>query len=214
MPPFSARSARALLRGLGLAALLAHLPAAAVAPAAPEHAHMATAGIKVSMANYSVPDIWLVRDDGKKVLLAKEMDDGKPVVLNFIYTTCPGICPVMSQVFSQFQTRLGAESEKLHMVSISIDPEQDTPARLRDYAQRFSAGAQWRHYTGTVAASVAAQKAFNAYRGDKMSHDPLTLMRLAPGKPWVRLDGFATDQDLLTEYLGLAARCETASAAR
>lgn len=205
---------QARIAGLSLAALLWLPPAVAEMTDASAHVHAAVHGVRVSMANYVLPETWLVRDDGKKVLLAKEIDDGKPVLLNFVYTTCPGICPVMSQVFSQFQTRLGAESSKLHMVSISIDPEQDTPARLRDYAQRFSAGAQWRHYTGSVAASVAVQKAFNAYRGDKMSHDPLTLMRLAPGQPWVRLDGFATDQDLLTEYLGLAARCETASATR
>jgi protein SCO1 len=60
-----------------------------------------------------------------------------------------------------------------------------------------------------VAASVATQKAFDSYRGDKMSHDPLTLMRAAPGKPWVRIDGFATADDLLEQYLGLAAMCDT-----
>jgi protein SCO1 len=161
------------------------------------------------MADYVVPEVWLVRDDDKKVALTKELGDGRPVVLNFVYTTCPGVCPVMSQVFSQFQSRLGAERSKVQMVSISIDPEQDTPARLREYAMKFSAGSQWRHYTGTVAASVATQKAFDSYRGDKMSHDPLTLMRAAPGKPWVRIDGFATADDLLEQYLGLAAMCDT-----
>lgn len=169
-----------------------------------QNQHDAVKSLRVSTAEYTVPDIWLVRDDGQKVLLARELDDGRPLVLNFIYTTCPGICPLMSQVFSQFQSLLGAEREKVHMVSISIDPEQDTPARLREYAKRFSAGSQWRHYTGTVSASIAAQKAFNAYNGDKMSHDPLTLMRAAPGKAWVRIDGFATPDDLLQQF-GIAA---------
>jgi protein SCO1/2 len=142
----------------------------------------------------------LVRDDGLKVQLAREINDGRPVLLNFIYTTCPGICPLMSQVFSQFQARLGDQRDKVHMISISIDPEQDTPRRLREYAKQFGAGSQWQHYTGTVDASIAAQKAFNAYGGDKMSHDPLTLMRAAPGKPWVRIVGFATSEDLLQQY--------------
>ena len=175
------------------------------------HQHAASTGLKVSMVDLTVPDLWLVRDDGKKVSLTKELDDGRPVVLNFIYTTCPGICPVMSHVFSQFQDRLGLERSKVHMVSISIDPEQDTPARLREYAKTFSAGSQWQHYTGTVAASITAQKAFGAYRGDKMSHDPLTLMRAEPGAPWVRIDGFATAVDLVDQYCTLAAMCKTAS---
>jgi protein SCO1/2 len=178
------------------------------------HQHAASKSLKVSMADYVVPAIWLVRDDGKKVLLPQELDDGRPTVLNFIYTTCPGICPLMSQVFSRFQARLGAEREKVHMVSISIDPEQDTPARLRQYAKQFKAASQWQHYTGTVGASIAAQKAFNAYNGDKMSHDPLTLMRAAPGKPWVRIDGFATPDDLLEQYIQVAAMCEPGNAAQ
>ena len=166
------------------------------------------------MQNYVVPQLSLVRDDGKVVSLPKELDDGRMVVLNFIYTTCPGICPVMSHVFSQFQDRLGSGREKVHMVSISIDPEQDTPARLRAYATQFSAGRQWQHYTGTVEASVRAQKAFDAYRGDKMSHDPLTLMRAAPGKPWIRVDGFASADDLLEQYVTMAEMCETTTAAK
>ena len=102
------------------------------------------------------------------------------------------------------QDRLGSELKKVHMISISIDPEQDTPNRLRDYAHKFSAGSQWQHYTGTVEASVEVQKAFDAYRGDKMSHDPLTLLRAAPGKPWVRVEGFATADDLFSQYRHLA----------
>jgi protein SCO1/2 len=171
----------------------------------PDHQHTANMGLKVTIADYVVPDVWVVRDDGKKVLLTRELDDGRPTVLNFIYTTCPGICPLMSQVFSSFQERLGAGREKVHMVSISIDPEQDTPARLRAYARQFGAENQWQHYTGTVGASIAAQKAFGAYNGDKMSHDPLTFMRAAPGKPWVRIDGFATADDLLAQYIKVAA---------
>jgi protein SCO1/2 len=141
----------------------------------------------------------LVRDDGKQVLLDQELNDGRPVVLNFIYTTCPGICPLASHVFSQLQRMLGAERDHVHLVSISVDPEEDTPSRLREYAKKYSAGPSWQHYTGTVAASVAAQRAFDVYRGDKMGHTPVTLLRVAPGAPWVRFDGFATPDMLLQE---------------
>jgi protein SCO1/2 len=150
-------------------------------------------------AAYVIPAVDLVRDDGKTVSLRAEMDDGRPVVLDFIYTSCSTICPLSSQVFAQFQRSLGAKHEAVHLVSISTDPEQDTPARLHAYAQQFHAERGWDHYTGTMAASIAVQRAFGAYHGDKMSHAPLTLMRAAPGKPWVRLDGFATGRDLLAE---------------
>jgi protein SCO1/2 len=155
--------------------------------------------VRRTVAQYSIPSVTLVREDGKSVNLAAELDDGRPVVVNFIYTSCATICPMSSQVFAQFQGQLGSGRQAVHLVSISIDPEQDTPVRLRAYAAQFHAAKGWDHYSGTLAASIAVQRAFDAYRGDKMSHIPLTLMRAAPGKPWVRFDGFARADDLMAE---------------
>ncbi len=122
-------------------------------------------------------------------------------------TTCTSVCPLTSQTFADLQRKLGAQRDSVHLVSISIDPEQDTPARLRAYAEKFGAGPEWRHYTGTVAASIATQRAFNAYRGSKMDHAPVTFVRTAPGKSWVRIDGFATVEQLLGELrLAVAAK--------
>ena len=182
--------------------MLAAGAAVAAAPADP-HAHHhaeANAAVQRSEVDYRTPDVSLVREDGMRVSLPRELDDGRPVVMNFIYTDCTTICPLSSQVFAQLQAALGAERDHVHFVSISIDPERDTPARLRAYATKFHAAREWNHYTGSTAASLAAQRAYDVYRGDKMSHTPVTLMRAAPGKPWVRLDGFATSQDLLAEY--------------
>ena len=126
-------------------------------------------------------------------------------MLNFIYTTCTAICPILSQSFAEFQRKLGGERDRVRMVSISVDPEQDTPKRLTEYAKRFDAGGQWGFYTGSVQASVTAQKAFHAYFGDKMHHRPVTFMRAAPGQPWLRLDGFTSPDDLIAEYRKLMA---------
>jgi protein SCO1/2 len=158
-----------------------------------------------SMRKYAVPAVSLVRDDGKVVSLPDEMNDGRPIVLNFIFTTCSSICPLMSSILAQFEHRLGADAEKVHLMSISIDPEQDTPARLREYARKFHAGLEWQHYTGTLAASITAQRAFDVYRGGKMSHTVVTLMRAAPDKPWLRIEGFVTPDDLVRDYRDLLA---------
>ena len=172
-------------------------PQAAVNSASARHTLITT-------SRYTLPAILLVRDDDKTVSLPEEVNDGRPVVLNFVFTTCSSICPVMSQVFAQFQQKLGAASEQVHLMSISVDPEEDTPARLREYARKFHAGPGWQHYTGTLEASLAAQRAFNVWRGDKMSHSPVTLLRRAPDQPWVRIDGFVTPDELLQTYRGLS----------
>ena len=186
------------------AALLA-LAAFASASAADEGSAPAPSGPTRSMREYSVPALTLVRDDGKAVSLPDEMNDGRPVLLNFIFTTCTSICPLMSSTFAQFERRLGADADKVHLMSISIDPEQDTPPRLREYARKFHAGPEWQHYSGTLAASVAAQRAFDVYRGSKMSHNAVTLMRAAPGKPWLRIEGLVTPDDLVRDYRELLA---------
>ncbi len=156
--------------------------------------------IKLTTVSYDIPPIQLMRDDGKSVDLAGELGDGRAVVLNFFYSTCTEICPLTSETFSKFQAKLGKNRDKVHMVSISIDPEQDTPASLRKHAKKYKAKSQWNFYTGTVAASVEAQKSFQAYNGDKMNHVPTTYLRAAPGKPWLRIDGFASPDELLRSY--------------
>jgi protein SCO1/2 len=165
-------------------------------------------GTKRMVADYRVPEISLQRDDGRIVSLKSEIEDGRPVVLAFVYTSCTTVCPVTSAVLGELQSKLGSARERVHLMSISIDPEHDTPSRLREYAQRFAAGPDWQHYTGTVAASRSAQRAFDVYRGDKMSHTPVVLVRPLPGARWVRIDGFATAGELMAE---LPEDCRTAS---
>ncbi len=169
------------------------------------HHHFMMPETKRLMAEYAIPQVKLVRDDGKTVALADELNDGRPVVLNFIYTTCNAICPVTSKTLSKLQDELGTDRDRVHLVSISIDPEQDTPAKLAAYAKKYDAGPAWQHYTGTREASITAQRAFDAYRGNKMNHTPVTFLRAAPGTPWVRIEGFATAQDLLGELRGMLA---------
>jgi len=162
-------------------------------------------GVSRTRVVYETPEVRLVRADGERVSLARELDDGRPVLLNFIFTTCSSVCPLASQTFAQFRDRLGTQVSGVHLMSISIDPEQDTPARLREYARKYHAGPEWQYYTGSLDASLAVQRAFDVYRGDKMSHTAVTLMRAAPGKPWLRIEGFVTPDDLVRDYRSLLA---------
>jgi protein SCO1/2 len=194
---FCAAVACALLATFAGSAALAHGDHAA-------HAAAAKPGYVRTLATYPIPDTRLVDMNGADFLLRAALESGHPVMVNFVFTSCAAVCPVMSATFAQVQERLGIDP--LHLVSISIDPEHDTPARLREYANKFGAGPQWLFVTGSSEASVAVQRAFDVYRGDKMSHDPVTLIRAAPGKPWVRLEGFAAASDLIREYRRLVPR--------
>lgn len=148
----------------------------------------------------------LVDAGGAKVRLLSALKHEGPVMLQFIFTTCPSVCPVMSSTFSASQGKLGDDLDKLRMISISIDPEYDTPERLQEYARKFKAGRQWTFLTGRLDDVVAVQKAFDNYRGNKMRHEPVTFLRASPAGRWVRLNGLMTASDLVAEYRGLTAR--------
>jgi protein SCO1/2 len=152
-----------------------------------------------STADYEIPDLTMLDQRGERISLPEFFDTDRPVMVNFLFTTCTAICPMMASIFQQVQRRLGDEAEKVLMVSVSIDPEHDSPEALAEYAARFRAGPQWYFLTGTLEQSIAVQKAFDAYSGDKMNHAPLTLLRDDENGKWIRLDGFASADELERE---------------
>jgi len=156
-----------------------------------------------SVEKYSVPDVTLVNQDGKKVKLAALINSGKPVMLDFIYGTCTTICPVLSAGFTNFQNKMGQDAQKVQLISITIDPEYDTPAVLKDYLKRFRAKPGWDFLTGSREDIDRVMRAFDAYVPNKMAHYPLTLLKAARSDQWVRIYGMVGMSVLMTEYAEL-----------
>jgi protein SCO1 len=163
----------------------------------------AVAAVSRSLVSVRLPAVTVRQHSGKPVAFAAMVDDARPVLLNFVFTTCPGICLPMSQMLAATQERLGAQAGQVQMISVSIDPAQDTPARLSEYAARFGAGAQWTFATGSQESIDAIQRAFNVYRPDKMGHTPVTFVRPRGAQQWVRLDGFSSPAQLVREAQAL-----------
>ena len=95
------------------------------------------------------PEFALISQDGAPVKLADYR--GKVVAVTFIFTLCADTCPVLTPMMSFVQDQLGANfGEKIHFVSITVDPERDTPEVLKEYAQAFGANLSgWSFLTGT-----------------------------------------------------------------
>ncbi len=162
----------------------------------------AQAQSRVMDAQPQIGNVALVDSHGRAVSLAEAVTADVPVLVNFIFTSCTTICPVMSAGFAKLDVSLRSEPRAVRLVSISIDPDIDTPARLRAYATRAGAGTDWWFLTGTPAATEAAQRAFGAFRGSKDNHAPATYIRRKPGAPWERLDGLASAGALLRAFHG------------
>jgi protein SCO1 len=169
-------------------------------------AQMAAAGkgptVRLMAPQPAIGDIALVDQDGRATTLREALSSDKPVLVNFIFTTCTTICPVMSAGMSQFLTNLGDDRDSVRVVSVSIDPESDSVDALHAYAERYHAPPSWEFLTGTPAAVEAAQRAFGAYRGGKNNHEAATYVRSAADAPWIALDGFSSAETLHHASMG------------
>ncbi len=127
---------------------------------------------------------------------------GRPWVADFIFTRCPTVCPLMTERLAALQPRLG---ERVHLVSVSVDPDFDTPERLRAFAvEHGAASPRWHFLTGDTA---SVQRAIT--QGFKISvvhegaaDDALTLIHgvhlvLVDGQGRIRGYYDSTDDDAL-----------------
>jgi len=163
---------------------------------AAHRAAMAKTDFHVSMQHYAVPDVDLIDRSGTPVALRALLEGDQAVAVNFIFTTCTTICPVMTATFAQMRKELGPEADRIRLVSITIDPEHDTPVVLAGYAKRFGASQDWRFLTGKPSDVKRVLRIFDAWTGSKTSHRPITLMRRQGDNQWVRLEGLASGTTL------------------
>jgi protein SCO1 len=145
------------------------------------------------------PPFMLTSQDGKPVALADLR--GKVVAVTFIYTECPDICPMLTQKMVQVQDELGPDfGKKIAFVSISLDPEHDTPAVLKDYAQFWGAKPEgWSFLTGSLEAVRDVTRRYGVFFSKKedgsVEHSQLTTLVDADGQMRVQYLGARFDPE-------------------
>jgi len=174
----------------GLEELAAAPPAAAPEAAPPEAAP--------SQAAQYFTDVELINQDGEPMRFYTDLLAGKAVVINTIFTTCTGICPVMSKTFSRFQEHLGERlGRDVHLISISVDPEHDTPERLKAFGARFGAKPGWYLLTGRPENVAFALGRLGQQTADPENHQALIFMGNEPTGLWKKTFGLAPAEDLV-----------------
>ena len=143
-------------------------------------------------------DLELVNQDGKKVRFYTDLIDGKIVIINSFFATCTGVCPVMGGTFKKIQTALGDRIGKdVHLISISVDPETDTPAALRKYAKATNARPGWTFITGDKKNVEAALHKLGLKTATKESHTPVVLIGNEPKGVWKKAFGLAASDEVV-----------------
>ena len=96
-----------------------------------------------------IPNSTVMTQRGKPVKFYDDLVKGKIVIISFIYTSCTDICPLTTARMAQLEEKLGdLVGRDVFMLSMTVDPERDTPERLKEYAERFQAGPGWSFVTG------------------------------------------------------------------
>ena len=136
------------------------------------------------------PNVPLITQTGKTVHFYDDLLKGKSVAINVIYTRCKDRCPLETAKLAQVQRLLGNRmGTDIFFYSISIDPEWDTPAVLREYAEKFSAGPGWLFLTGKREDIAAVQKKIGLYsRTDAVNPDghlPSLMIGNEPTGQWM-----------------------------
>jgi protein SCO1 len=145
------------------------------------------------------PSFTLTSQDGKPVALADLRS--KVVALTFIYTECPDICPMLTQKMVQVQDELGTDfGKKIAFVSISLDPEHDTPEVLKDYAQFWGAKPEgWSFLTGSLDAVRDVTRRYGVFFSKRedgsVEHSQLTTLVDADGQMRVQYLGARFDPE-------------------
>lgn len=100
---------------------------------------------------FVIPDVVVSDQDGKKLNFYTDLVKNKKVILNFVYTSCNGICPATGGNFAKLRTALGPKVGKdVFMITVTTDPETDTPERLKTWSKKFNPTPGWTLVTGSV----------------------------------------------------------------
>lgn len=188
---------RCVRPSLTLVAVLAAL--VGLSPAKAHDAHHAAAGQSKAGGTITLKlaDTVLKDQDGRDVRLMSDLMGQRVTVVDFIYTTCTTVCPVLSATLAVLQRKLGPRVGKdVQLVSITVDPQRDTPARLKAYSARHEAGSGWHWLTGSKGDVDSVLKTFGAYTPDPESHPAMVMIGDGAGRTWTRLLGFPSVGEL------------------
>lgn len=210
-------------RGAALSALAALVMALVTSPVSAQHenhdhhtqhAKGAVKTVAAQRATFKLSETPLLDQHGRTLKFKSEALGERIAVIGFVYTTCTTVCPVVSAVMAQVQDKLGARlGRDVALVTVTVDPVRDTPARMKEYGAKLGSGAGWTWLTGPKPQVDEVLKVFGAYTPNFTEHPALVLVGDAKSGKWLRFYGFPTPEQLMAAVNELTAgRAKTASA--
>lgn len=152
------------------------------------------------------PETSVLDQNGQRLSFYSDLIKGRTVAINFIFTTCTTICPILAANFRTVQRELGEANSSIRLISVSVDPENDTPESLKHFADRYHAGPNWTLVTGEKAAIDSLLGALGLPVRNKIEHTPTVLIGNDAAGYWQRVDGLASSAVVARAIRDAAAR--------
>jgi protein SCO1 len=169
-------------------------------------------------ANVSVPDVQVVTQNGERLHFSSQLIKGRVAIVTGFFTSCTAMCPITQESLANVAKLLGPRVGKdVIIVSLSVDPETDTPARMQAWAEKFHIGPGWTLASGNKADVQALLKSLGLAVDLPQRHQSL-LMIGGEASGWVRISSWTPAEKLarLVDSLtqGKSARSSSSSATR
>lgn len=124
-----------------------------------------------------IPDVEVVDHEGRTLRFHTDLIKGKTVVVNAVFTSCKGVCPLLGRTFADLQNALGDRlGRDVWLISISRDPETDTPEQLAAWRKRYGAKPGWIFVTGRKEAIDEVLELLTGDRSSRDGHSAIALL--------------------------------------
>jgi protein SCO1 len=154
--------------------------------------------ITVGYDEVAIPDVEVIDQHGRKARFYSDLFKDRVVVVSFFFTSCTLMCPLQGQVLAKLQNALGDKMGKeVFFVSISKDPNNDTPQRLSLWARKYEVKKGWTLVTGTEASMTGLLRQLIGEDPGPNLHNPVLLIGNDRTGVWEDAEGLSSPDKLI-----------------
>jgi protein SCO1/2 len=151
-----------------------------------------------SPAEHYFTDVMLVNQSGERLRFYTDLLKGRAVVINVFFSSCHGSCPVMMGTFQKIQDWLGDRLGKdVYLISMSVDPQIDTPEKLKEFAAQMKARRGWHFVTGEKKNMELALRKLGQYVEVRENHSNIFIIGNEVTGLWKKAFGLAKIEEII-----------------
>jgi len=169
--------------------------------------------VDVGGVKIEIPDVEVLDQNGRKLRFYSDLIKGRVVVVSFFFTSCTFVCPPQAHALARLRSSLADRfGREVSFISVSKDPETDTPQRLKTWGRQFDAGGGWTLVTGEKEVMKRLVWDFTGEGLGQQMHSPILLIGNDRTGVWAEAEGLSAPEEVVREIDKVARSAEKARA--